>query len=93
MQSFENKSAIPFLNFKPTEQMFERVANMFMRQNRRAINRAKEAGTVAPKPISYEQASTMVSNILRNVKQDTSLLKLVKDTKGTQSFTNSLLGY
>ena len=26
---FENKSAIPFLNYKPTEKQFERVANMF----------------------------------------------------------------
>ena len=39
---FENKSAIPFLNYKPTEEIFERVVNIFMRQNRRAINRAKE---------------------------------------------------
>ena len=37
---FENKSAIPFLNYKPTEEIFERVVNIFMRQNRRAINRA-----------------------------------------------------
>jgi len=82
---FENKSAIPFLNYKPTEEIFERVVNIFMRQNRRAINRAKEAGTVAPNPISYEQASTMVSNTLRDVKQETSLLKLMKDTKGTRA--------
>ena len=93
MRVFENKSAIPFLNYKPTEEIFERVVNIFMRQNRKAINRAKEAGTVAPNPVSYEQASTMVSNILRDVKQDTSLLKLMKDTKGYKSFTNSLLGY
>ena len=82
---FENKSAIPFLNFKPTSQQFERVANMFMRQNRRAISRAKEAGTVAPNPISYEEAETMVSNILRDVKQETNLLKLIKETKGTKA--------
>jgi len=82
---FENKSAIPFLNYKPTEQMFEKVVNIFMRQNRRAINRAKETGTVAPKPISYEEASTMVNNILKNVKQDTSLLKLASETAGTRA--------
>ena len=82
---FENKSAIPFLNFKPTEQMFEKVVNIFMRQNRRAINRAKETGTVAPNPVSYEEASTMVSNILKNVKQDTSLLKLASETAGTRA--------
>ncbi len=83
---FENKSAIPFLNFKPTAQAFERVANIFMRQNRRAISRAQDTpGAVVPNPLTYEQAETMVSNILRDVKQDTSLLKLIKETKGTRA--------
>ena len=56
-----------------------------MRQNRRAINRAKETGTVAPNPVRYEEASTKVSNILKNVKQDTSLLKLASETAGTRA--------
>jgi hypothetical protein len=83
---FENKSAIPFLNYKPTEEIFERVVNIFMRQNRMAISRANATpGSVVPNPISYEQASTMVSNILRNVKQETSLLKMVKESKDTRA--------
>ena len=83
---FENKSAIPFLNYKPTEEAFERVVNIFLRQNRRAINRAKETpGAVVPDPLTYEQASTQVANILKDAKQDTSLLKLIKETKGVKA--------
>ena len=53
-----------------------------MRQNRMAINRANATpGAVVPNPVSYEQASTMVSNILKGAKQETSLLKLVKESK------------
>jgi len=83
---FENKSAIPFLNYKPTEQQFGDVVQLFMRQNRKAINRANATpGAVVPKPISHEEASTMVSNILKNVKQETNLLKMVKETAGTRA--------
>ena len=83
---FENKSAIPFLNFKPTSQQFERVANIFMRQNRMAISRAENTpGAVVPNPLTYEQAETAVSNLLKDVKQDTSLLKLIKETEGTRA--------
>ena len=38
---FQNKSLIPFLNFKPTAEAVEKVASIFMRQNRRAISRAE----------------------------------------------------
>ena len=83
---FENKSAIPFLNYKPTSQALNRVINIFMRQNRMAISRAeKTPGAIVPDPLTHEQAETMVSNILKDVKQDTSLLKLIKETKGTRA--------
>jgi len=83
---FENKSAIPFLNYKPTSQDFDRVVNIFLRQNRKAINRAQQTpGSVIPDPLTYEQASTQVSNILKDVKQDTNLLKLIKETQGTKA--------
>ena len=83
---FENKSAIPFLNYKPTSQAFDRIINIFLRQNRKAINRAQQTpGSVIPDPLTYEQASTQVSNILKDVKQDTNLLKLIKETQGTKA--------
>jgi len=83
---FENKSAIPFLNYKPTAQQFNDVVKIFLRQNRMAINRAqKTPGAIVPDPLTNEQAETMVSNILKDAKQDTSLLKILKETEGTRA--------
>ena len=88
---FENKSVIPFLNYKPTEGAVNRMINIFMRQNSRSISRAEAANATAiekvtvPDRLTYENAETMVSNILKDVRQETSLLKLIKDTEATRA--------
>ena len=83
---FENKSLIPFFNYKPTAQQVKDVANIFMRQNRRAISRAealKASGkeVTIPTPLTYENAKFQVAAILQNIKPQDSLLRLVKDAE------------
>lgn len=85
-QVFENKSLIPFFNYRPTSQMVERVANIFMRQNRRAISRAESLKATGkevtiPTPLTFENAKFQVAAILQNIKPSDSLLRLVKDAE------------
>ena len=87
---FENKSLIPFFNYKPASEAVEKVANIFMRQNRRAISRAEEAVASGrqveiPAPLTYENALYQVNNILKNVKQDKNFTRLLKDTEATRA--------
>ena len=81
---FQNKSLIPFLNFKPTAEAVEKVASIFMRQNRRAISRAEAknaAGEMVdvPAPLTYENAKTQVDYILKNIKPQDSLVRLMRE--------------
>jgi len=83
---FENKSAIPFLNYKPAEEAFNKVVNIFMRQNRKAISRAEAQGTTPPTPLTKEQAEWEVDTILKNSTQgDKDILKIMKDTEVTRA--------
>jgi len=83
---FENRSAIPFLNYKPAEEAFNKVVNIFMRQNRRAISRAEAQGTTPPTPLTKEQAEWEVDTILKNATQgDKDILKIMKDTEVTRA--------
>ena len=87
---FENKSAIPFFNYKPTEQAFNRVASIFMRQNRRAISRAEAAkaggkDVAIPDAMTKEQADWLVNDILKTVKQDKSLMRIAQDAETIQA--------
>ncbi len=84
-QVFENKSAIPFFNYKPTNEAFQRVVNIFMRQNRRAISRAEAQGKKGPDPLTYENAEMEVSTLLDNVTQEKDFLKLMKETESTRA--------
>ena len=83
---FENRSAIPFFNYKPAEEAFNKVVNIFMRQNRKAISRAEAQGTTPPTPLTKEQAEWEVDTILKNATQgDKDILKLMKDTEVTRA--------
>ena len=83
---FENRSAIPFLNYKPAEEAFNKVVNIFMRQNRKAISRAEAQGTTPPTPLTKEQAEWEVDTILKNATQgDKDILKIMKDTEVTRA--------
>ena len=83
---FENRSAVPFLNYKPAEEAFNKVVNIFMRQNRKAISRAEAQGTTPPTPLTKEQAEWEVDTILKNATQgDKDLLKIMKDTAVTRA--------
>ena len=83
---FENRSAIPFFNYKPAEEAFNKVVNIFMRQNRRAISRAEAQGTTPPTPLTKEQAEWEVDTILKNATQgDKDILKIMKDTEVTRA--------
>ena len=83
---FENRSAVPFLNYKPAEEAFNKVVNIFMRQNRKAISRAEAQGTTPPTPLTKEQAEWEVDTILKNATQgDKDLLKIMKDTAVTSA--------
>ena len=81
---FQNKSLIPFLNYRPTAEAVEKVASIFMRQNRRAISRAetkRAAGEMVdvPAPLTYENAKTQVDYILKNIKPQDSLVRLMRE--------------
>ena len=83
---FENRSAVPFLNYKPAEEAFNKVVNIFMRQNRKAISRAEAQGTTPPTPLTKEQAEWEVDTILKNATQgDKDILKIMKDTAVTRA--------
>ena len=91
---FENKSAIPFFNYKPAEEAFNKVVNIFMRQNSRAISRAEATNAAfptiqkvkVPNRLTYEQASWEVDTILKNATQgDKDILKIMKDTEVTRA--------
>ena len=87
---FENKSAIPFFNYKPTSNQLNRVINIFMRQNRKAISRAEAQGTKAPDPLTYENAEMEVATLLDNVTQEKDFLKLMKETESTRALRTPL---
>jgi len=89
-QVFENKSAIPFFNYKPTSQAIQRVINIFMRQNRRAISRAEAQGKKGPDPLTYENAEMEVATLLDNVTQEKDFLKLMKETESTRALRTPL---
>jgi hypothetical protein len=55
---FENKSSIPFANYKPTDQAMQNAKNLFMRYGKRNKN-----------PISDQEAQYMVDEVLRTAKQ------------------------
>ena len=82
---FENKSAIPFFNYKPTSNQLQRVINIFMRQNRKAISRAEAKGVEGPTPLTYENAEMEVATLLDNVTQEKDFLKLMKETESTRA--------
>ena len=92
-QVFENKSAIPFFNYKPTNEAFQRVINIFMRQNRRAISRAEAQGTKAPDPLTYENAEMEVATLLDNVTQEKDFLKLMKETESTRALRTPMYSF
>ena len=81
---FQNKSLIPFLNYRPTAQQVKDVAHIFMRQNRGAIfraERARAAGEMVdiPAPLTWENATTQVDKILKNIKPQDSLVRLMRE--------------
>ena len=87
---FENRSLIPFFNYKPASEAVKRVANIFMRQNRRAVSRAEEARAAGqqvdiPAPLTWENAVYQVNNILKNVKQDKDFTRLLKDSEAMKA--------
>ena len=87
---FENRSLIPFFNYKPASEAVKRVANIFMRQNRRAISRAEEARGAGqqveiPAPLTWENAVYQVNNILKNVKQDKDFTRLLRDSEAMKA--------
>jgi len=91
---FENRSAIPFLNYKPTTNTYNRVVNIFMRQNSRSVSRAEAINATfptiqkvkVPDRLTYEQAAWEVDALLKNATQgNKDLLKMMKDTEVTRA--------
>ena len=79
---FENKSSIPFLNYKPPAEAYNKVKNILLRNNRRQIWRAKEKNLPVPKRMTELQAEWYVDQMLTGIRRPKTFLRGQRDLLG-----------
>jgi hypothetical protein len=64
-QIFEDKSSLPFLNYKPTDEAIDSAKNLFKRYHRFA-NRNTPGFNPIKNALTDQEADTLVNNVLKN---------------------------
>jgi len=62
---FEDKSSLPFINYKPTEEAIENAKNLFKRYHRFANRNTPDFDPVK-NALTDQEADTLVNNVLKN---------------------------
>ena len=90
-QIFEDKSSIPFLNYKPTDEAINNTKELFKRYHRFA-NRKTPGFDPVKNALTDQEADTLVNNVLKNAVQSKSpkqlpFTKYINLTPGSDDVT------
>jgi len=90
-QIFEDKSSLPFLNYKPTDEAINNAKNLFKRYHRFA-NRKTPGFDPVKNALTDQEADTLVNNVLKNAVEAKSpkqlpFTKYVNLTPGSDDIT------